>query len=289
MKTKLLFLSFLMLFTISASYSQTSASTAGIAVQGIARDNNNTARANASISLTFFIYHKVASTEVQISTETANLETDAFGVFSHVIDPTFQNNANFANFQAYLRITEGPTVISDEQLKHVPYAIAANNGVPSGSIMPFIGTDAPAGWVLCNGQSLTAITGSANLRTLLGSNNAPNLQGMFLRGTGTSPVNNESGPALKGTQQDSFESHNHPDNISIANGGSHTHGYNDRYINDSTSSGDYADGDGTNGTDRARTTGSGGTHNHTVNGGVQDRGDAETRPVNYGVNYIIKL
>lgn len=75
-------------------------------MQGIARDNNNTVRADASISLTFFIYHKVASTEVQISTETANLQTDAFGVFSHVIDPTFQNNANFANFQAYLRISK---------------------------------------------------------------------------------------------------------------------------------------------------------------------------------------
>lgn len=155
--------------------------------------------------------------------------------------------------------------------------------------MPFIGTEVPPGWVLCNGQSLTAITGSTNLITLLGSNNAPNLQGMFLRGTGTSPVNSQSGCALKGTQNDTFESHDHPDNISVASGGSHTHSYKDRDINENSGSGDYADGDGTGGRDSNRTTGSGGSQSHTVNGGVLARGNAETRPVNYGVNYIIKL
>ncbi len=289
MRTKFFFLSFLMICVTTINYAQTSASTAGIAVQGIARDDNNTARANASISLTFEIYYKVASTEVQISTETQNLETDDFGIFSHVIDPTFQNNPNFANYQAYLRITEGPTTISDEKLKHVPYAIAANNGVPSGSIMPFIGTEAPAGWVLCNGQSLTSITGAANLITILGSNNAPNLQGMFLRGTGTSPVNNQDGPALKGTQQDAFESHSHNDNFSIDNGGSHSHGYKDRDIKESSNSGDYADGDGTGGRDSERTTDPAGNHNHGISGGVLATGGSETRPVNYGVHYIIKL
>ncbi len=291
MKSKQFLLSFLMLLCITTvQYSQTSASTAGIAVQGIARDDNNTARANASISLTFEIYYKVASTEVQISTETQNLETDAFGIFSHVIDPTFQNNPNFANYQAYLRITEGPTTISDEKLKHVPYAIAANNGVPSGSIMPFIGTEAPAGWVLCNGQSLTSITGAANLITILGSNNAPNLQGMFLRGTGTSPVNNEDGPALKGTQQDEFESHTHGDNFSIADGGQHDH---DIEFDDKKFDNDDNDNPGYGyvgpGTDETIQTENSGIHSHTINGGVLATGGSETRPVNYGVNYIIKL
>ena len=274
MKSKQFLLSLLMLCITVVNYSQTSASTAGIAVQGIARDDNNTARANASISLTFEIYYKVASTEVQISTETQNLETDAFGVFSHVIDPTFQNNPNFANYQAYLRITEGPTTISDEKLKHVPYAIAANNGVPSGSIMPFIGTEAPAGWVLCNGQSLTTITGAANLIAILGSNNAPNLQGMFLRGT----------------QQDEFESHTHGDNFSIADGGQHEH---DIKFDDKKFDNDDNDNPGYGyvgpGTDETILTENSGIHSHTINGRVLATGGAETRPVNYGVNYIIKL
>ncbi len=55
MKTKLL--SFLMLLTVAINYAQTSASVAGIAIQGIARDNNNTARVSAALNLTFRIYH----------------------------------------------------------------------------------------------------------------------------------------------------------------------------------------------------------------------------------------
>ena len=94
-------------------------------------------------------------------------------------------------------------------LKHVPYAIAANNGVPSGSIMPFIGTQAPAGWVLCDGAPLPTDGSADYLIALLGSNNAPNLQGMFLRGTGTSPVNNQAGPALMATQEDQNKEHDH--------------------------------------------------------------------------------
>jgi len=51
MKSKILLLSFLTLFTIAINYAQSSASQAGIAVQGIARDANNTALTNKNISL----------------------------------------------------------------------------------------------------------------------------------------------------------------------------------------------------------------------------------------------
>jgi hypothetical protein len=49
MKSKLLLLSFIMLLTTATSFAQTSAS--GIAIQGIARDNNNSALTNESINL----------------------------------------------------------------------------------------------------------------------------------------------------------------------------------------------------------------------------------------------
>ena len=57
MKSKLLLLSFLMLLMVTTNYGQTSASQAGIAVQGIARDGNNTAIANQSVSFTFELYY----------------------------------------------------------------------------------------------------------------------------------------------------------------------------------------------------------------------------------------
>ena len=183
-----LFLSIVfMLFFSVFSNAQSSAEAAGIAVQGIARNADNSAITNSTVSLTFELYYlNTSNVSQEIYTQTTSLTTDAFGVFSYVIDPGSANNAIIANNQAYLRISEGSTIISDELLKHVPYAIAANNGVPTGSIMPFIGATAPEGWALCNGQNLTSVAGSTNLITLLGSNSAPNLQGMFLRGTGTS-------------------------------------------------------------------------------------------------------
>jgi hypothetical protein len=51
-----------------------------------------------------------------------------------------------------LKIEEGTTIISDEPLNHVPYAIVASMSYPNCPIM-FIGT-APEGWALCNGSPL---------------------------------------------------------------------------------------------------------------------------------------
>ena len=59
--------------------------------------------------------------------------------------------------------------------------------------MPYVGTSAPAGWLLCDGSSIPVEDSTLALRTVLGSTNTPNLQGMFLRGTGMSPVNGRSG------------------------------------------------------------------------------------------------
>jgi len=291
MKSKLLFLSFVMFLTIATGYSQTSASTSGIAVQGIARDNNNTARINTSISLSFEIYYlNNSNNAISVYTDNVTLETDAFGVFSHVVDPGASNNAIIANNVTYLRISEGSTIISDEKFKHVPYAIAASNGVPTGSIMPFVGTTAPAGWVICDGGSLTSVPGAAALIGLLGANNAPNLQGMFLRGTGVSPLNNQAGTALNTTQDDAFQQHTHSNNLSINNGGSHSHS-----INVTQSPRVGASGSGQAAADyviNGNTTSTAGNHNHGISGSVGNANSGtstETRPVNYGVNYIIKL
>lgn len=280
-----------LLILVGTSTAQTSASQAGIGVQGIARDANNTALASQTISFTFTIYYLDASSlEVLIFEETLNLDTDAFGVFSHVIDPTAVSNPKFANYVAHLRIKKGTDIVSNEKLRHVPYAISANNGVPTGSIMPYIGTTAPYGWALCDGTALP-IT-ATELIALVGVN-APNLQGMFLRGTGTSPVNSQAGPALQATQGDEFKSHLHGVGTIAATAGSHLH---------TTKLGmDWTDQNGDDGSDKRFGTDSsdgwaypptnsgGGDHSHAMSGNTTFIGSAETRPVNYGVNYIIKL
>ena len=136
------------LFFTLLSFSQ------GIAVQGIARNANNTARVNTLLTLQFKVYYIHQATEVSIYNMSSEVTTDFFGVFSHVID--IEDDAGtvteFGNQELWLRISEGSTVISEAKFNRVPYAYAASNGVPTGSIMPFIGTTAPSGWLLCNGE-----------------------------------------------------------------------------------------------------------------------------------------
>lgn len=293
MKSKLLFLTFLMFLAVASTYAQTSsASQAGIAVQGIARDVNNTALASQSISLTFTIYYLDGSNlEVLIFEETQSLDTDAFGVFSHVINPGAVNNPKIANNQSYLRIKKATVTISDEQLRHVPYAISANNGVPTGSIMPYLGTTAPYGWALCDGTALPAT--ATELIDMVGAN-APNLQGMFLRGAGDDGRATTETVNLMAEQASALKSHLHDKGtLGTTTEGNHRHS---KVTNNQASQ----DGDGAiawNNTDGNEHTNNStvytdyaGPHSHTITGSTGSTGNVvETRPINYGVNYIIKL
>jgi microcystin-dependent protein len=300
MKSKLLFLSFLMLLMVTTNYAQSSANISGVAVQGIARDDNNTALINASVRFAFTIYDKSSGDEVH--TEDLTITTDEFGVFSHTIAIPTEKYAIFGGKVLWLKIEDDNDVISDEVFKHVPYAISANNGVPTGSIMPFIGSTPPPGWALCNGLPIPNANGEGeNLILLQGGNgNTPNLQGMFLRGTGTSPVNNEAGPALMATQQDAFESHTPNVTVDVVPAGRHRHTIeqlpqdsqtgtpNDMaHLNVSAFSDEKwaaITPQGTNALSEAP------DHDHPVNVTVTNSGGGtETRPVNFGVNYIIKL
>lgn len=287
MKSKLLLV--LCLFCAAMSnYAQSSASQSGIAVQGIARDMNNTALTNQTITLTFTLYYLDASSiEQTIYKVNRNVITDAFGVFSDVIDPTAVNNGLFANNAAYLRIEKGSEVISDEKLRHVPYAISANNGVPTGSIMPFIGAAAPEGWVLCNGAPLPVTA-----KTLIGmvGTNAPDLRGMFLRGAGqnanTSNAAEIQANSLNTVQNSANKSHTHTGTTST--NGEHSHTEWSTYIYDQGNADGGFDGGGHAIGRRNIPSGYSGNHNHTFT--TQADGTAtESRPINYGVNYIIKL
>jgi len=308
------------LFFTLLSFSQ------GIAVQGIARNANNTARVNTLLTLQFKVYYIHQATEVSIYNMSSEVTTDFFGVFSHVI--TLEDDAGtvteFGNQELWLRISEGSTVISSEKFKRVPYAYAASNGVPTGSIMPFIGTTAPSGWLLCDGGTIEAVPHTVALRNLLESNNTPDLQGMFLRGAGRSPLSTatdvKEGPELMSTQEDSNKLHTHTKgSLASDPGGNHNHhteiintnGTKTMYNKMTRASGDtpnewqstiWNSGNEGNTSYASSTWVAGrldlennviqrnsGNHPHTISGDVASSGGIESRPVNYGVNYIIKL
>ncbi|WP_055442806.1 tail fiber protein [Lacinutrix himadriensis] len=309
MKTKNLFLTIALLFIATLNYAQTSAEASGIAIQGIARDANNTARIDAAITLTVELYYINASNQpVTIAgPEDKNLTTDNFGVFSFVLEPGAANNATIANQQAYLKISEDGTTISDEKLNHVPYAIAANNGVPTGSIMPWVGSEnaVPTGWVLCNNQSLTSVVGSANLIALVG-NNAPDLRGRFLKGAGTDVEANVEPILVGDTQNQSTKTLNHK----------HGNGTLKASLNQSTTGNEYVPTATVGGSSTpwgglqyitgttplvlnipatlldTSVSNSNLSHDHNTSGetGNPTTGDtSEVRPSTYGVHYIIKL
>ena len=287
---------------------QTSVTSSGISVQGIARDNNNEASANIDqLDLKFEVYYFVgaSTTPTIFLTALPTVKTDNFGVFSYVLSIN-QDQSNLISSQsAYLRVssvTAGNAVFSDEKLQTVPYAIFAQNGVPTGSIMPYLGTTAPNGWLLCDGTDIPSGIIYDKLKTLLGTSYTPDLKGLFLRGTGiATSASSRVGPALKVVQQDDIVTHRHDLGTTATMGYSGDH-------NHSASSQDYNrvikyDGTGT-GTGFDNSTGGGvepniassraivndGNHKHTLSGSTNyTGGSSETRPINYGVNYIIKI
>ena len=286
----------LAIFKLVNVKAQTNVTSSGMSIQGIARDENNAAIANVDqLGLVFTIYYLgTGNSEQPILTRTANVKTDNFGVFSYVldIDQTIYNQ--IGTHSAYLKVTQGSVVFSNEKLQAVPYSIFAQNGVPTGAIMPFVGTTAPQGWLLCDGSNIPVNDYTANLRTLLGTSTTPDLRAMFLRGAGSG--NSHTGPDLKTVQQDDLKSHLHAVDINTSSNGSHSHSIarksnpdNGAYdTNDSHKSENSAST-----TDRANLgnfqTAAGGSHTHNVSGNTATTGSTETRPINYGVNYIIKL
>lgn len=279
----------------------------GISIQGIARDENNSAIANIDqLGLSFKIYYLDGSNnEVSILNQTANVKTDNFGVFSYVMSIDNTLFTAISNSQAYLKVSQGSVVFSNEKLQAVPYAIQAQNGVPSGTIMAYIGTTAPVGWLMCDGSTFPDNVYHAKLKALLGGTNTPNLTARFLRGIGTSE--GRGGATLMGTQYDEYRKHDHAVNITTTTNGNHEHnpgnGFNklsradNRYwvLWGSTSSAtptapENEPKQGRLNVYEGANLPFAGDHTHQVTGLTAIAGGVdETRPYSYGVNYIIKI
>lgn len=227
-----------------------------------------------------------------------------------------------------------PVLTTTADLAASQIAGAASALLPSGVVLPFAGSSAPSGWLLCNGSEISQTTyanlfaalsttyntqinpttGSAWAAPSAGNFRVPDYRGIFLRGVGTAsgkdavtlgghqtektktPANafTTAAQTVTGSVGGSDGSHQHgvglrsdgsiqSFNMQLATTGNTYAFHSAGTIGRTTSGG--ADG-------LSATPSSGHGHSHsltspasTVNGG----GDDETRPLNKGVNYIIKI
>jgi microcystin-dependent protein len=156
---------------------------------------------------------------------------------------------------------------------------------PPGTVVAYMGTTAPAGWLLCNGASVSrstyaslyAVIGNASGSADVNSFNVPDFRGRFLRGwdnaIGRDPdrasrtamaTGGNAGDAIGSIQTDAIQSH--------------THAYN------TPTTANRDGGTGATYTNRESTVSS---TTGAVSAGA--RTSTETRPINAYVNYIIKF
>ena len=173
-----------------------------------------------------------------------------------------------------------------------------------GLITAYLGTSDPDGWVICDGVQRTDGGDGKynNLITMgIGSGTAninytpPNLKGSFLRGTGTDPTGNYTGPSVNTTQESSMQSHKHIGTLGIT---VYDPGHIHRFY---TYNDDYNNGGGNVTTAPSFSMADSASlytwYTNSVTAGVSATASVsnnstnaanENRPYNYGTNYIIK-
>lgn len=217
----------LLLFISFSVFSQS-----GMVFQGIARDNNSAAITDKLMTFTFRI---TESNGTDLFKETQQIRTDNFGVFSHVIGTgnavtnTF-NSVNFdvPNLKAIISVDNDGvnTEIYDQAFSYTAYAKHAQNGVPIGTVIAFMGDldKIPDGWTLVDGKSL-ADAKYSNLKTVMGNAaNLPDMRGEFLKGAGgTIDATNIDAVDVRQRQIQSVGYHKHNVKGNTNNDGNHTH------------------------------------------------------------------
>lgn len=188
---------FFAFFVLHLSFAQTRVTSSGISLQGIARDSDNSVLVNASnIDIDIKFYQIVNGSKDYVISKTGIIRTDDFGVFSYVIDIDESDYDFFQNFDVYIEISRDPVIFMDEKLLTVPYSIHsinAKNGVKTGTIIYFSGTEVPPGWLLCDGSTFPDNQYHSRLKAILGTNATPDLRAIFLRGAGVSGSKSVSG------------------------------------------------------------------------------------------------
>lgn len=193
----------------------------------------------------------------------------------------------FAQPSLYLQMTvNGQLLAGRQRLLSVPYAqfAGASSAVPVGSVLTWLSNSIPDGWHVCDGAAIPDDLAHARIRSIVG-NNYPDLRGNFLRGVDSSRAVltwqgfSTAMPGNRFTTTTASFSHSHTIrdgynmNYGCGVGASVTRGV-------SNSADDWnqqiCERDGV-------TNALNWDHDHEISGG-----DAETRPVNVAVHWIIK-
>jgi microcystin-dependent protein len=169
----------------------------------------------------------------------------------------------------------------------VTQASTSNMLVPAGAVMAFAMNSAPTGWLVCDGRAVDR-SGPSGYPTLfaaigttygVGNNsttfNLPNLQGIFVRGSGSQTVNGVSYSRTHATTQN--------DALQNISG---TVGQFDAAFAPTVATGAFTT------TQVTRTTGGGGSGKYLTadfDASRVARADVETRPVNIAMLYCIKI
>ena len=243
-------------------------------------------------------------------------------VFSETLHP-----ADLGMFEKYGALYLGVKIAGDAELsprfevgaspyavqaRHADKASLADNGVPPGTIVAYGGASVPSGWLLCNGSIIDPVAEPkyAALRAAVldswgdggdGTSpkfNLPDLGGRFLRGVDNGAELRDDGPRqatgpggntgnMVGTVEDDSTAVPRYASFSLSSSGSHNHMTVNRNAVNPWGSGPFMGGLGDQAnqgvTGNPSFTSTEGAHSHQLNGG-----DAETRPINAAVNYIIK-
>ena len=178
--------------------------------------------------------------------------------------------------------------------------------LPSGSIMAYVASTSPTGWLICNGAAVSRYDYWA-LFAVIGTQfgagdgtttfNLPDYQGAFLRGTGTN--GSYAGPNLNASQNHATQTHNHLATSTVTDPG-HNHTTSDAYWSSDYNQGISGTYQGSNHNDdnnnvlltrtvTSSTSTTGVTVATTVANSTTSVNANETRPYNFGINWIIKI
>lgn len=282
--------------------------------QAVARNLSGNPIANQIVKFKISILQNSTS-GTSIFSEVHTTATNQFGIVNLEIGSGSNQVGTIANInwgidQYFMKLELDPTggsnyqLLGTSQLLSVPYALYAektgnsgNTGIPAGCIMPYVGTTAPTGYIICDGTTVSRIT-YAGLFAVIGTAygagdgtttfNLPDFRGRFMRGldgtasndpdNSTRVVSNaggNSGNNIGSLQGDKISSHSHGllINNSYTQAGSAVGGI-------STYLGYY-----TGNADQFWTN----FPNATNTVSIEATGGSETRPKNVSVNYIIKF
>ncbi|MBP7428592.1 MAG: tail fiber protein [Candidatus Hydrogenedentes bacterium] len=175
--------------------------------QGLITDSAGNPVTSTSANLSFRIYTQLEGGTAVWGPQAIDDVPLANGYFNVILGPNDSSNrlilAVFGQPALYLGIKVGdmPEIAPRQRILSVPFAASA--GIPVGTILPYAGNTAPAGYLLCDGSDIPAGKEYDSLRALLQVNFAgktPDLRGRMPIGLdfGAGVVPTAVIPGLKG-------------------------------------------------------------------------------------------